>query len=66
VELAFGEIPKRVREIKEVALNEVFAKDLGTLDTQSREVLDKVLAYMEKKYNAVAMKTAKEALLKEN
>jgi glutamyl-tRNA reductase len=32
VELAFGEIPKRVREIKEVALNEVFAKDLGTLD----------------------------------
>ena len=66
VELAFGEIPKRVREIKEVALNEVFAKDLGALDTQSREVLDKVLAYMEKKYNAVAMKTAKEALLKEN
>jgi glutamyl-tRNA reductase len=65
VELAFGEIPKRVREIKEVALNEVFAKDLGTLDTQSREVLDKVLAYMEKKYNAVAMKTAKEALLKD-
>lgn len=66
VELAFGEIPKKVREIKEVALNEVFAKDLGTLDTSSREVLDKVLAYMEKKYNAVAMKTAKEALLKEN
>lgn len=66
VELAFGEIPKRVREIKEVALNEVFAKDLGTLDSSSREVLDKVLAYMEKKYNAVAMKTAKEALLKEN
>lgn len=66
VELAFGEIPKRVREIKEVALNEVFAKDLVTLDTSSREVLDKVLAYMEKKYNAVAMKTAKEALLKEN
>jgi glutamyl-tRNA reductase len=65
VELAFGEIPKRVREIKEVALNEVFAKDLGALDSSSREVLDKVLAYMEKKYNAVAMKTAKEALLKD-
>lgn len=66
VELAFGEIPKKVREIKDIALNEVFAKDLVTLDTSSREVLDKVLAYMEKKYNAVAMKTAKEALLKEN
>ena len=66
VELAFGEIPKKVREIKDIALNEVFAKDLVSLDTSSREVLDKVLAYMEKKYNAVAMKTAKEALLKEN
>ena len=66
IELAFGEIPKKVKEIKEMALNEVFAKDINSLDTQSREVLDKVISYMEKKYNAVAMKTAKEALLKEN
>lgn len=66
IELAFGEIPKKVKEIKQVALNEVFAKDINSLDSQSREVLDKVLSYMEKKYNAVAMKTAKEALLKEN
>lgn len=64
VELAFGEIPRKVKEIKELAINEVFAKDINGLDTQSKEVLDKVLAYMEKKYNAVAMKTAKEALLK--
>lgn len=64
VELAFGEIPKKVKEIKDLALNEVFAKDINSLDTQSKEVLDKVLAYMEKKYNAVAMKTAKEVLLK--
>ena len=66
IELAFGEIPKKVKAIKETALNEVFAKDINSLDIQSREVLDKVLSYMEKKYNAVAMKTAKEALLKEN
>jgi glutamyl-tRNA reductase len=64
VELAFGEIPRKVKEIKELAINEVFAKDISGLDTQGKEVLDKVLAYMEKKYNAVAMKTAKEALLK--
>jgi glutamyl-tRNA reductase len=66
IELAFGEIPKKVKEIKHFALNEVFAKDINSLDTQSREVLDKVISYIEKKYNAVAMKTAKEALLKEN
>lgn len=64
VELAFGEIPKKVKEIKELAVTEVFAKDISEMDAQGKEVLDKVLAYMEKKYNAVAMKTAKEALLK--
>jgi glutamyl-tRNA reductase len=64
IERAFGEIPKKVKEIKDLAVNEVFAKDISGLDSQGKEVLDKVLAYMEKKYNAVAMKTAKEALLK--
>lgn len=67
VELAFGEIPKQVKAIKELAMNEVFLKEINTLDAKSREVLDKVLNYVEKKYNAVAMKTAKDVLLsKEN
>ncbi len=63
IELAFGEIPKQVKAIKEFAMQEVFIKEINLLDTQSKEVLDKVLAYVEKKYNAVAIKTAKEVLL---
>ncbi|MCW3076333.1 MAG: glutamyl-tRNA reductase [Bacteroidetes bacterium] len=63
IELAFGEVPRQVRAIKDLALNEVFAKEINSLDTQSKEVLDKVLAYVEKKYNAVAIKTAKNVLL---
>lgn len=63
VELAFGDVPKQVKAIKDLAMNEVFAKEIGSLDTQSKEVLSKVLSYMEKKYNAVAIKTAKEVLL---
>ena len=63
IELAFGEVPKQVKAIKELALNEVFAKEINLLDNQSKETLDKVLAYLEKKYNAVAIKTAKEVLL---
>ncbi|MFT3765344.1 MAG: hypothetical protein QM820_07500 [Minicystis sp.] len=63
VELAFGEVPKQVKAIKQMALNEIFAKEVNTLDAQSKEVLDKVLAYVEKKYNAVAIKTAKEVFL---
>lgn len=63
VELAFGEVPKQVRAIKELAINEVFAKEINLLDANGKEVLDKVLSYMEKKYNAVAIKTAKDVLL---
>jgi glutamyl-tRNA reductase len=63
IELAFGEIPKQVKAIKELALNEVFQKEINSLDDKSKEVLDKVLNYVEKKYNAVAMKTAKETFL---
>jgi glutamyl-tRNA reductase len=65
VELAFGEIPRQVRAIKDVALTEVFAKEISELDNNSKELLDKVIGYIEKKYNAVAMKTAKEVFLKD-
>jgi glutamyl-tRNA reductase len=63
IELAFGEIPKQVKAIKDLAVNEVFLKEINALDDKSKEVLDKVLSYVEKKYNAVAMKTAKDVLL---
>lgn len=66
LELAFGSVPKQVKAIKDLALNEVFAKELSQLDENGKEVLDKVLNYMEKKYNAVAIKTAKAVLLSDN
>lgn len=66
IELAFGEIPRQIRYIKETALNEVFAKEMNSLDPQGKEVLDKVLSYMEKKYNALAIKTAKKVFLEED
>lgn len=62
VEIAMSEVPKKVKEIREAA-NEVFAKELMNMDAESKEVLDKVLAYMEKKYISVPMKMAKEILL---
>jgi len=66
IELAFGQVPKQVRAIKDLAMNEIFAKEINMLDGQSKEVLEKVLCYMEKKYNAVAIKTAKEVFLAKN
>lgn len=64
IELAFGEIPKQVKAINQLALSEVFAKEIDTLDENGKIVIEKVLNYIEKKYNAVAIKTAKELLLK--
>lgn len=63
LELALSAVPEKVKEIKATAMNAVFAKELQTLDKNSREVLERVLAYMEKKYISVPIKMAKEILL---
>lgn len=65
VELAMSEVPKKVKEIRETA-NEVFAKELSNMDAGSKEVLDKILAYMEKKYISVPMKMAKDILIEDS
>ena len=65
VELAMSQVPRKVKEIRETAINEVFAKDIEGLDMQSKEVLDKVISYLEKKYISVPMKMAKEILMEE-
>ena len=64
VELAMRSVPQKVKEIRETAVNEVFKTDLELLDDNSREVLDKIIGYMEKKYMSVPMLMAKEILLK--
>jgi len=66
VELAMSEVPQKMKEIKETAVNSVFAKDIAQLDEPSREVLDKVLNYIEKKYISVPMKLAREIIIGNN
>ncbi len=63
VELAMRGIPQKVKEIRDTAIGTVYAKELSGLNAESREVLDKVIAYMEKKYISVPMKMAKEVML---
>lgn len=63
VELAMRDVPVKIKEIKSFATEKVFAKELEQLDTNSKEVLEKVLAYMEKKYISMPMKMAKQILL---
>ena len=66
VEIAMRKVPEQVKEIRRKALEEIFAKDIEALDSDSKEVLDKVLQYLEKKYISTPMLMAKEILLKEN
>jgi glutamyl-tRNA reductase len=63
VEIAMREVPNMVKDIRSTAVNEVFKKELQTLDDDSREVLDKIIGYMEKKYMSMPMKLAKDIML---
>lgn len=63
VELAMKEVPKKIKEIKETALNAVFVNEINNLDEHSRMVLEKVINYMEKKYISVPMIMAKDILV---
>ena len=60
-----SQVPQLVKEIKEMAFETVFARELNGLNKESKEVLDKVIEYMEKKYIAGPMKIAKDILLDE-
>lgn len=64
VEVAMSQVPSTIKQIRDTAVNEVFAHDLSNLDPQAREVLEKVINYMEKKYIKVPMVMAKEILVK--
>ncbi len=64
IELAMSEVPKKIKEIKEKAVNTVFADEINALDEEAKAVLEQVISYMEKKYISVPMVLAKEILAK--
>ncbi|HVW94570.1 MAG TPA: glutamyl-tRNA reductase [Mucilaginibacter sp.] len=66
VELAMRQVPEKIKEIRNTAINSVFAAELEGMDQQSREVLEKVINYMEKKYISVPMVMAKDILINNN
>ncbi len=63
IELAMQDVPRKIKEIKNTALNGVFADEINQLDDASREVLERVMNYMEKKCISVPMIMAKEILV---
>ncbi|RYY27522.1 MAG: glutamyl-tRNA reductase [Sphingobacteriaceae bacterium] len=65
IEIAMREVPEKIKEIRKRA-DSVFADEIQSMDDQSREVLEKIINYMEKKYISVPMIMAKEIMLGDN
>jgi len=66
IEIAMQEVPRKIKEIKNTAINGVFAEEISQMDEASREVLERVMNYMEKKYISVPMVMAKEILVNQS
>ncbi|NJO87460.1 MAG: hypothetical protein HC821_05745 [Lewinella sp.] len=61
LERALQEVPIAIRAVKDKAISQVFAKELAVLDPQARELMERVLTYMEKKCISIPMKAARRA-----
>jgi len=66
IEVAMRQVPEKIKEIRNTAINSVFADEVQSMDQQSRDILEKVINYMEKKYISVPMIMAKDILINEN
>jgi glutamyl-tRNA reductase len=63
LELAMHGVPQMMKEIKTRAVEKTFAREIEALNPESKETLDKILNYLEKKYIAIPMKMAKQVML---
>lgn len=63
VEKALRTLPTLLAEVRGTALNEVFVDELSALDGDTRELVDRIVQYLEKKYISLPMKLAKEVVM---
>lgn len=63
LELALREVPSAIKAVKRKAVEEVFRKEVEVLDENTRELLDRMLTYMEKKCIGIPMKAARQAII---
>lgn len=63
IELAMRQVPQQVHKLREQAITSVFSKEINTLSPDSKEVLEKVVDYLEKKYISIPMQLARDILL---
>ena len=62
IELAMKEVPAKIKKVKAHAMDNVFKKELENLDADSRELLERMMTYMEKRCISIPMVAAKKGL----
>ena len=63
LERAMSQLPAEIKAIKHTAVNQIFAKELKDLDPATRELMMRMMSYMEKRCIGIPMKAAREAIL---
>jgi glutamyl-tRNA reductase len=62
IERDISHIPVAIKAVKDKAINVVFKKQLDKVDAETRDLIEEMMTYMEKKCIAVPIKKAKEVL----
>jgi glutamyl-tRNA reductase len=62
VEIAMRDVPEQIQKLKQLVYTKVFNKEIEALPAESKEVLNKVVNYFEKKYIGIPMQLAKEIM----
>ncbi len=62
IELALRDVPVQIKAIREHAINNVFRQEVEELDEEAKQLIDRMLAYMEKRCIAIPIQVAKERL----
>lgn len=63
IERALSGVPEQIKAIRQHALENVFRREVESLDDASRSLLNKVMEYMEKRCIAIPIQVAKERML---
>jgi len=64
IERAMSDVPTQIKAIKSHAVNQVFKNELDKLDPEARDLLDRMMDYMEKRCISIPMVAMKDAYRK--
>ena len=62
IEKAMHAVPAEIKAVKNHAINQVFKKEIEGLDDETRDLMERMLSYMEKRCISIPMQAAKSEL----